>query len=199
MKGTGDLSSILRLFNLFDCYVIRMSQLTKRLVHNITFNLFLFDWRIQNDVNCVYLQKYSRELHPFSVSSFEQSRHAYRALYVRTSWLSVNSGTDVARSRTRNARRQFRDCPEHSGTVGNPILIIKAGLSTHNTCESLALNFVLVLLWNEKKEKFAFFPFIIKQVENLNAGLAHALCVNQHLEFHRYTLWRHNTLCLCGA
>ena len=43
MKGTGDLSSTLRLFNLFDRYVIKMSQLTKRLVHNITFNLFLFD------------------------------------------------------------------------------------------------------------------------------------------------------------
>ena len=42
------------------------------------------------------------------------------ALYIRTPWLSVNSGTDVARSGTRDARRQFRDCPGHSGTVGNP-------------------------------------------------------------------------------
>ena len=42
------------------------------------------------------------------------------AFYVRTPWLSVNSGTDVVRSGTRDVRRQFRDCPGHSGTVGNP-------------------------------------------------------------------------------
>ena len=42
------------------------------------------------------------------------------ALYVRTPWLSVNSETDVARFGTRDARRQFRDCPGHYGTVGNP-------------------------------------------------------------------------------
>ena len=41
-------------------------------------------------------------------------------LYVRTPWLSVNFGTDVARFGTRDARRQFRDCPGHSRTVGNP-------------------------------------------------------------------------------
>ena len=35
-----------------------------------------------------------------SVSSFEQSRHAYMAFYVRTPWLSVNSGTYVARPGT---------------------------------------------------------------------------------------------------
>ena len=45
------------------------------------------------------------------------------AFYVRTPWLSVNSGTDVVRSGTRDVRRQFRDCPGHSGTVGNPRLI----------------------------------------------------------------------------
>ena len=91
-------------------HCIRTSQLTKRFVHNITFNSFLFDWRIQNDVNCFYLQKYSSR------------RRAYMALYVRTPWLSVNSGTDLAWSGTRNARRQFRDCPGHSGTDGNPKL-----------------------------------------------------------------------------
>ena len=67
---TGDLSSILRLINLFHCYVIRTSQLTKRLVHknrNITFDSILCDLRIQNHVNCFYLQKYSRELHSFPV------------------------------------------------------------------------------------------------------------------------------------
>ena len=42
------------------------------------------------------------------------------ALNGKTFWFSVNSGTDVARSGTRDARRQFRDCPGHSGTVGNP-------------------------------------------------------------------------------
>ena len=71
MIGLISLCFFIRLvpaFELFDCDVIRTSQLTKRLVHNITFNSFLFDWRIQNDVNCFYyLQKYSRELHPFSV------------------------------------------------------------------------------------------------------------------------------------
>ena len=41
--------------------------MTKRLVHNIIFNSFLFDWRVQNDVNYFYLQKYSRDLHPFPV------------------------------------------------------------------------------------------------------------------------------------
>ena len=54
-------------YNLFDCYVIRTSQLTKHLVPNITFNAFLFDRRIQNDLNCFYLQKYSRKLHLFPV------------------------------------------------------------------------------------------------------------------------------------
>ena len=44
-----------------------------------------------------------------------------RTLLVRTPWLSVNSGTNVAQSGTRDARRQFRDCPGHSRTVGYPI------------------------------------------------------------------------------
>ena len=48
------------------------------------------------------------------------------AFYVRTPWLSVNSGTDVVRSGTRDVRRQFRDCPGHSGTVGYPRLGISA-------------------------------------------------------------------------
>ena len=34
--------------------------------------------------------------------------------------LSVNSGTKVTQPGTRDARRQFRDCPGHSGTVGSP-------------------------------------------------------------------------------
>jgi len=37
--------------------------------------------------------------------------------------LSVTSGTKVTQPGTRDARRQFRDCPGHSGTVGNPIHI----------------------------------------------------------------------------
>ena len=55
-----------------------------------------------------------------SVFSFERSRHAYMALYVRTPWLSVNSWRDMARSGTWYARRQFWDCPGHSGTIGYP-------------------------------------------------------------------------------
>ena len=116
INGTGDLSSILRLFNLFDCYVIKTSQLTKRFVHNITFNSFLFDWRIQNDVNCFCLQ-YLRELHPFPAFNGADMLHGR---YVTALWLSVNFGTDVARSGTRDAWRQFRDCPGHYRTVGNP-------------------------------------------------------------------------------
>ena len=50
------------------------------------------------------------------------------ALFVRTPWLSVNSGTDVARFGTRDARRQFRDCPGNSGTVGNPTVYGKCPL-----------------------------------------------------------------------
>ena len=38
--------------------------------------------------------------------------------------LSVNSGTKVTQPETRHVRRQFRDCPGHSGTVGNPIATI---------------------------------------------------------------------------
>ena len=40
---------------------------------------------------------------------------------------SVNSGTKVTQPGTRDARRQFRDCPGHSGTVGNPIQTTHCG------------------------------------------------------------------------
>ena len=42
------------------------------------------------------------------------------SLYVRAPGLSVNSRTDVAQFGTRDARRQFWDCPRHSRTIGNP-------------------------------------------------------------------------------
>ena len=48
--------------------------------------------------------------------------------------LSVNSGTKVTQSGTWDARRQFRDCPGHSGTVGSPnnIEYTKTYKNTHN-------------------------------------------------------------------
>ena len=116
IKGTGDLSSTLRLFNLFDCYVIRTSQLTNCLVYNSTFNSFLFDWLIQNDVNCFYLQKYSHELHPFPV--LNEIDMLNMALYVRTPWSSINSRTDLARSGAPDVNSG------HYGTVGNPKLSV---------------------------------------------------------------------------
>ena len=38
-------------------------------------------------------------------------------IFAALCWLSVNSRTNVAHPGTRDARRQFRDCPGHSGTV----------------------------------------------------------------------------------
>ena len=115
IKGTGDLSSILRLFTLFDCNVIRTSQLS---CPQHYFQL-IFIWLTHTE--CCKLLLFTKKFAWItSVSSFERSRHAYMALYFRMPWLSVNFGTDLDRSGTQDARRQFRDCPGHSRTVGNP-------------------------------------------------------------------------------
>ena len=83
------------------------------------------------------------------------------ALYVRTPWLSVNSGTDVARSGTRDARRQFRDSPEHSETVGNPtwnrtqpIEIGDFLVSIHQNYTSFFQSTVIKIMIKTKKLKF---------------------------------------------
>ena len=103
------------------------------------------------DVKRFYLKKYSSNF--TSVSSCEQSRHAYMAFYFRTPGLSANFRTNVAHSGTRDARRQFRDCPGHSGTVGGPRLHYWNGRMWLEAC-SLCISLCIWFRTNYTKKIF---------------------------------------------
>ena len=100
IKGMGDLSSILRLLNLFDCHVCHQDVIVDETSCPQHYFQLIFTWLTHTEW-CKLLLFTKIFAWITSVSSFVRSRHAYMALYVRTPRLSVNSGTDVARSGTR--------------------------------------------------------------------------------------------------